>query len=74
MAKKEIKIDLNKILNDVDNMPQSEVDLILDIADTIYSYLDVPVVMINEKEIKSNMLLIAMYLIGKEAGRLNKSK
>lgn len=69
MAKKKLKIDLNKLFDDIENMEQQEIESIFNIANCVYDCLDIPVVLLNDKAIKSNTLLIAMYLVGKEFGK-----
>lgn len=66
---KEIKININKILDEVGNIGQEELNQVLDIANCIYNYLDIPIVVLNNKQIKSNLLIVAMYLVGKEIGK-----
>lgn len=74
MSKKKVKIDLDKLFNDIENMEQQEIESIFNIANCVYDCLDVPVVLINDKAIKSNTLLIAMYLVGKEFGKSEQLK
>lgn len=66
MSRKKMRIDLDKILDEVENMSEQEIRDIFRIANLIYDSLDVPLVLVNDKEIKSNTLLVAMYLVGKE--------
>lgn len=74
MPKNKIKIDLNKLLDDIENMKQQEIENIFNIANCVYDCLDVPVVLLNDKAIKSNTLLIAMYLVGKEFGKAEQTE
>lgn len=69
MSRKKMRIDLDKILDEVENMSEQEIRDIFRIANLIYDSLDVPLVLVNDKEIKSNTLLVAMYLVGKEFGK-----
>ncbi len=66
---KEIKINIGKILDEAENIDQKELNQVLDIANCIYNYLDIPVVVLNNKQIKSNLLIVAMYLVGKQIGK-----
>jgi len=66
---KEIRINIDKILDEAENIDQKELDQVLDVANCIYNYLDIPVVVLNNRQIKSNLLIVAMYLVGKEIGR-----
>lgn len=62
-------IDLNKILKRIETMSQSELNSIIDLANNVYGIIDVPIVLLNNAQIKSNTLIIAMFLIGKEIGK-----
>lgn len=69
MPKSKITIDLNKLFDDIENMEQQELSKIFDIANCVYDFLDVPVVVLDDKSIKANTLIVAMYLVGKEFGK-----
>lgn len=66
---KETRINIDKILDEAENIDQKELDQVLDVANCIYNYLDIPVVVLNNRQIKSNLLIVAMYLVGKEIGK-----
>lgn len=66
---KEIRINIDKILDEAENIDQKELDQVLDVANCIYNYLNIPVVVLNNRQIKSNLLIVAMYLVGKEIGK-----
>lgn len=66
---KEIRISIDKILDEAENIDQKELNQVFDVANCIYNYLDIPVVVLNNRQIKSNMLIVAMYLVGKEIGK-----
>lgn len=66
MKAKHYNIDIDNILQQVQNLPPSELERITSIANIVYAGLDIPIVVLNSKEIKSNILIAAMYLIGKQ--------
>lgn len=69
MGKGKIKPNIDKLLDDMENMEQKEINQILDVANYIYSCLDVPIIVLNDDTIKTNTLIIAMYLVGREIGK-----
>ena len=74
MKNNNVIIDLNKLFDNIDNLTQRECEEIMDIANSVYAMLDIPVILLNDKKIKSNSMLIAMYLVGKEHGRVEQQK
>lgn len=64
-----VHIDYNEILKKFEDMPKEEMDFVYQTADYMYSQFDVPVTLKDHEEIKSNMLIAAMYIIGQEVGK-----
>lgn len=66
MSNKHFNIDIDDILQQVYDLPPSELERITSIANIVYAGLDIPIVVLNSREIKSNILIAAMYLIGRQ--------
>lgn len=64
-----VHIDYDDILNKINEMSRKEIDWILDVADATLAQLDISDTLENPKQVKHDMLLIAMYLIGEETNR-----
>lgn len=64
-----LNIDVNKLLERIRNMEQEETNQILKMANYLYNCIDIPVIILDDEEIKLNTVLIAMYLVGKEIGK-----
>lgn len=69
MPGKKMRIDLDKLFDDMEHTSEQEIKKALAIAELIYNSLDIPFVLVNSETIKSNTLLIAMYCVGKEFGK-----
>ncbi len=67
---KNINVDINpdEIIKELYNMPKEEMEFVRQVADYMYGQFDVPVTLKDYQEIKSDMLISAMYIIGKKAG------
>lgn len=66
MSNKHFNIDIDDILQQVYDLPPSELERINNLANFVYAGLDIPIVVLNSREIKSNILIVAMYLIGRQ--------
>lgn len=66
MSNKHFNIDIDDILQQVYDLPPSELERINNLANFVYAGLDIPIVVLNSREIKSNILIAAMYLIGRQ--------